>query len=206
MKGSAIVFVLAALAVTTGCVTMPAGPTVAVMPGPEKPFDVFQEEDAVCRQWALQQIGGASPGESSGKGVAKGAVAGTALGAGLGAALGAASGSAGTGAAIGAGTGLLAGTAVGSGSGYDAEYELQRRYDIAYQQCMYAKGNQIPGVTPQYASVQPPPPPPSQAGRWVTVPGQAVRGVWVPEHKVFVPAPTPKTPAPGAAGPGPSPP
>jgi hypothetical protein len=199
MKRSLILFVLAALVVPAACVTMPSGPTVAVMPGPEKPFEVFQEDDAVCRQWALQQIGGAPPGESSGRSVAGGAIAGTALGAGLGAALGAASGNAGAGAAIGAGTGLLAGTAVGSGSGYDAEYELQRRYDIAYQQCMYTKGNQIPGVRPpQYASAPPPPPSPSgPAGKWVTMPGQTINGVWVPEHKVYVPNPAAKAPAPG---------
>jgi len=27
---------------------------------------------------------------------------------------------------------------------YGAGWEVQRRYDNAYQQCMYAKGNQIP--------------------------------------------------------------
>jgi hypothetical protein len=30
---------------------------------------------------------------------------------------------------------------------YGAGWEVQRRYDNAYQQCMYAKGNQIPAVT-----------------------------------------------------------
>ncbi|HQP55162.1 MAG TPA: hypothetical protein PLN83_03555, partial [Syntrophorhabdus sp.] len=72
------------------------------------------------------------------------------------------------------------------------QWELQRQYDIAYSQCMYAKGNQVPGVVkrqPQ-ADVPPPPPPPSvNPGSWVTVPGQYVNGKWVPEHKVFVPPP-----------------
>jgi len=45
----------------------------------------------------------------------------------------------------------------------------QRWYDIAYLQCMYAKGNQIPGVAPgappppSGAPVTPGPPPPTQA-------------------------------------------
>jgi hypothetical protein len=43
-------------------------------------------------------------------------------------------------------------------------WEAQRRYDGAYQQCMYAKGNQIPGAMRQtrrgYGPPPPPPPPP----------------------------------------------
>jgi hypothetical protein len=45
--------------------------------------------------------------------------------------------------------------------------EVQRRYDNAYVQCMYAKGNQIPAVASPVArralSVAPPPPPPLPA-------------------------------------------
>ena len=70
----------------------------------------------------------------------------------MGSAIGAATGKgAGAGAAIGGGTGLLGGTAMGSNAGASSEYTLQKRYDIAYQQCMYAKGNQIPGVVRQPA-------------------------------------------------------
>lgn len=38
---------------------------------------------------------------------------------------------------------------------------VQDRYDIAYQQCMYARGNQIPGVVPasRPSGMSPPPPP-----------------------------------------------
>ena len=35
---------------------------------------------------------------------------------------------------------------------------LQARYDMAYVQCMYAKGNVVPGALPPGASVAPPPP------------------------------------------------
>ena len=48
----------------------------------------------------------------------------------------------------GAGMGLLMGSAIGSGQSGQATQDLQRRYDIAYEQCMYAKGNQIPGAQP----------------------------------------------------------
>ena len=41
-----------ALALLGGCATMPTGPTVAAMPGPGKPFEVFQADDYACRQWA----------------------------------------------------------------------------------------------------------------------------------------------------------
>jgi hypothetical protein len=50
----------------------------------------------------------------------------------------------GAGAAIGAGTGLLLGSAAGSSYAAGSYYAVQRRYDNAYVQCMYAKGNQVP--------------------------------------------------------------
>jgi hypothetical protein len=155
--------VFLALALLGGCATMPSGPTVAVYPGPGKPFEVFQADDYACRQWADQQIGGTSPSQAANQNLASGAVVGTLVGAGLGAAIGAATGNVGAGAAIGAGAGLLTGTATASGPAASSGYMLQRRYDIAYQQCMYAKGNQIPGVRPARAYGPPPPaygPPP----------------------------------------------
>ena len=81
------------------------------------------------------------------------------VGAGLGALIGAATGNAGAGAAIGAGAGLLGGTSIGANEGAASGYQLQRRYDIAYQQCMVAKGNQIPGAVRRPASAYAPPPP-----------------------------------------------
>ena len=128
-----------------GCATIPTGPTVMVMPPPGKSFDQFQYDDAVCRQWAAQQIG-LSPQEVANQNTATGAVVGTAVGAGLGAAIGSTSGHAGSGAAIGAASGLLFGTTSGMNAGQAYGWRAQRQYDIAYQQCMYAKGNQIPGV------------------------------------------------------------
>lgn len=84
---------LVAVALVSGCAAVPAGPSVRVLPGIGKPFEDFQADDSICRQWAGQQV-------------------------------------------------------------------VQWRYDIAYQQCMYARGNQIPSVVPaSRPGVTPPPPP-----------------------------------------------
>jgi hypothetical protein len=145
-----------------GCATLPSGPSVMVLPAPGKPFDQFQADDANCKWWASQQVG-LTPQETINKNMASGAALGTLVGAGLGAAIGAASGNAGIGAAIGAGSGLLAGTISGADAGQGYQGETQRRYDIAYQQCMYAKGNQVSGAvqrSPSNYGAMPPPPPP----------------------------------------------
>jgi YMGG-like Gly-zipper len=146
------------------CTTLPTGPNVMVLPGVGKPFDQFQVDDIVCRQYAQQQTGSV-PGEASTQHTLSGAAIGTLLGAGAGAAIGAAAGRPDVGAAVGAGTGLLVGTAAGAESGTAATGSLQWRYDIAYVQCMYAKGNQVPGAAAPSNYVPPPPnapPPPSQ--------------------------------------------
>jgi hypothetical protein len=163
MKRNIIIFLSLALLTVAGCATIPRGPSVMALPGPGKTFEQFQADDAICRQWAAQQIG-LSPQETINQNTAAGAVAGTAIGAGLGAAIGAASGHAGAGAAIGAGSGLLVGTATGANTGQFYGWEAQRRYDIAYTQCMYAKGNDIPEMVMRPRRLQrivlPPPLPP----------------------------------------------
>src|SRR5262249_48600935 len=93
LKGAAA---LAAASVLVGCARAPLGPTVAVMPAANKPFPVFQQEDAYCRNFAQQQTAGTA--EAANNAQLGTAVIGTVLGAGLGAALGG-----GHGAAVGAG-------------------------------------------------------------------------------------------------------
>jgi hypothetical protein len=149
---------ISALVLLAGCIQVPLGPSVAVMPAPGKPFDLFVGEEALCRQYAEQQVG-ISPQQATANSTITGAAAGTALGAAAGGAIGAAFGSPGPGAAVGAGTGLLTGSAVGANAGYGASWAIQRRYDIAYEQCMYAKGNQIPGFPTAYAAPPLPSPP-----------------------------------------------
>jgi hypothetical protein len=151
---------LPVLALLSACATMPVGPNVMVLPGAGKPFDQFQIDDVVCRQFAQQQLGGVPPGQASTQATLSGVAIGTFLGAGVGAAIGAAAGRPDVGAAVGAGTGLLTGTAAASESGASSAGALQWRYDVAYVQCMYAKGNQVPGAvsTPQPGFAPPPPP------------------------------------------------
>ena len=115
-------------------------------------FDVFQTDQALCKQFASDQIrGGAEQSNNRQVGTA---VVGTLLGAGLGAALGG-----GRGAAVGAGVGAVGGTAVGAGGGQQTQYSLQQRYDMAYAQCMYSRGNQVPGYQQQPQQGYAPPPP-----------------------------------------------
>jgi uncharacterized protein YcfJ len=132
-----------------------------VLPGPGKPFEVFQAEDVMCRNWASARIG-QSPQETADRSVSSGAAAGAVVGAGIGAIIGSGSGDAASGAAVGAAGGLLIGAAEGAHAGRVYGWEAQRRYDIAYQQCMYANGNIIPGVKRSGTArkLLPPPPPP----------------------------------------------
>jgi hypothetical protein len=159
---------LSVMGFLSACATLPSGPTVMVLPGVGKPFDLFQAEDATCRQFAQLQTG-IAPGQAATQSTVGGAALGTALGAGVGAAIGAAAGRPDVGAAVGAGGGLLMGTSAGAQSGAISAGTIQWRYDVAYGQCMYAKGNQVPGMVsappPRYAPPPPPnaPPPPGSA-------------------------------------------
>lgn len=123
----------------TACATTPLGPTVQVLPGANKPFQVFTEDQDTCKKYAEAQTKGQADAANN-KAVGS-ALLGTALGVGLGAAVGGSRG-AGTGAAVGA----IVGTGVGTDKSQDAQYSIQQQYDNAYIQCMYAKGNQVPGV------------------------------------------------------------
>jgi hypothetical protein len=137
-----------------GCITVPSGPSVMVLPGTNKNFDQFQADGFACNQYAQQFTGG--PAQAAANNAAGNAVAGTLLGAAAGAALGAVGGNAGAGAAIGAGTGLLFGGTAGANSVYYSNYDMQVRYDQAYMHCMYAKGNQVPTGGPARPRMGPP--------------------------------------------------
>jgi len=150
MKRMKLIAVSICLFAVTGCAaTLPQGPSVLVLPPHGKPFAQFQAEDANCRKWGERSVG-ISPAEAHDKSAATGAAVGALTGAGAGALLGSASGHMGAGAAIGTGIGLLMGTAVGSDAGQVSAREAQRRYDIAYVQCMASSGNQVGGSVPGY--------------------------------------------------------
>lgn len=139
-----------------GCATAPTGPRVAVMPTPGKPFEVFAEEDKVCRNFAEQSVG-PSGNDNSAQNFLSSAALGTVIGAAAGSL---SNGHGGSGAAVG----LAGGSLVGAGQSSNAMHDSQHRYDIAYEQCMYAKGNQIPGYAPPPRYVAPPAPATSPTG------------------------------------------
>ena len=166
------ILIMIAVFCISGCATIPPGPSVMVLPAQGKSFEEFRADDLTCRDWAETQTGWKA-NDTVNQNLAAGAAIGTVLGAGLGAAIGSASGHVGAGAGIGAATGLAAGTAIGGDQAQASGHEVQRRYDNAYKQCMYSKGNQVSGVVvhqsgptyypppppPNYGSAPPPPPP-----------------------------------------------
>jgi hypothetical protein len=152
------------LAMLAGCASVPTGPSVMVLPGDGRTFDQFRYDDADCRNFATAQIGGAQADQAAADSLARSAVLGTIIGAAAGGAINGRHG-----AATGAGAGLLVGAAAGSGAAQGSAYSVQRRYDYAFQQCMYSKGHKIPG---QAARAYPPSPPPGQS-YYVPPPGSA---------------------------------
>lgn len=139
------------------CASVPSGPSMLVLPGTGKSFDQFRNDDLVCRNFAQQQTGSSAQAFGEDSGVRSAAV-GTAVGAVAGAAIGGSRG-----AGIGAGTGLLFGSASGSSAASSSASTMQRRYDNAYIQCMYAQGHRVPvsgqlrEAPTSYRAVPPPP-------------------------------------------------
>ena len=156
------ILLIGAGALIAGCATPPpSGPSVMVLPGSSKTFDQFRVDDNECRTYASSQVGGQTAADAQTNSAVKSAAIGTAVGAAAGGLIGGNSG-----AGVGAGVGLLGGSLAGVSASDSSGYSLQRRYDFAYQQCMYAKGHQIP-MAGRYAPYQqsskqaaPPPPPP----------------------------------------------
>jgi len=127
------------LSLLGGCATLPPGPSVMVLPGTGKNFDQFHRDDIQCRNFALQQVGGAPPSQSASQNGVASAITGTAIGAAAGAVMGGERG-----AAVGAGAGLLVGSLAGSDTAQRSAYYSQKYYDNAYIQCMYANGHLVP--------------------------------------------------------------
>lgn len=167
----------------TACASVPEGPSMMVLPGTGKNFTEFRNDDAMCRNFALDQIGGRSPNQTANQAT----VSGAAVGALIGAAAGAALGNNGNAAAAGAGVGLLMGAAAGNDNARYSGYGAQRRYDQAYQQCMYASGHKVPVYggysvnSSRYVA-----PAPAQ-----TIPQPAVSGAPIPPPPPGSPPPPP---------------
>jgi len=127
-----------ALLLLGACASVPTGPSVMVLPGSNKTFEQFRFDDYECRQYASEYSGGKTAEQASADAGVRSAAAGAAIGA-------------------------IAGT----GAGAQSAHTVQGRYDIGYQQCMYAKGHQIPMAASRYdrpyrpsRPMAPPPPPP----------------------------------------------
>ena len=138
MKKPAIVLALAALFIA-GCATYPTGPSMMSLPGTGKTFDQFRVDDGECQRYAFSVIGGNTAEKAAEDSAVKSAVIGTAVGAAAGAVIGGRNS-----AGIGAGTGLLFGSVAGTDASQRSAYGSQKRYDNAYIQCMYARGNRVP--------------------------------------------------------------
>jgi hypothetical protein len=137
-----------------GCAATPMGTTVQTMPGPGKTFEAFQADNASCKSFAADQVRGQA--DAANQRAVGAAALTTVLSAGLGAAVGGAVGDAGNGAATGA--------AIGANSSANDQGMIQLQYDNAFSQCMYAKGELVPGYAPVAVAAAPaaerPPPDP----------------------------------------------
>ena len=129
-----------------GCAVTPSAPGVLVLPGSQKSAPQFQADNARCQQQAQAFV--APQVEAANNQAAASAVVGTVIGAAVGALLGTGyyyNGNNSSAAAWGAGTGLLLGSTVAAGQSQVSSASLQQRYDVAFMQCMFALGNQVPG-------------------------------------------------------------
>lgn len=165
-----LIYSLLALLMLTGCASAPSAPSVLALPGTGRGFDEFRADDMYCRDFAFQQIGGKAREQAANSAGIGNAAVGTVVGAVAGAAIGGQRA-----AGAGAGMGLIVGSAAGAGASQTALYGSQRQYDMAYVQCMYAKGHRVPvsatylppsaapsapaGAIPPPPAGMPPPPP-----------------------------------------------
>jgi uncharacterized protein YcfJ len=103
------------------------------MPAQGKSMETFQQDEGYCEQYANERATGKV--QQANDNELRNGVIGAALGAGLGALAGDTKGAV-AGGIIG---GVLGGS---SGAGYD-QHRVQRTYDVAYAQCMTARGNDV---------------------------------------------------------------
>jgi hypothetical protein len=190
--------VLGAAVLTTGCVSVPTGPSTMALPGTGKPFDQFRADDGSCRQYAYELVGGRTAENAQVDSGVKSTVAGAAIGALIGGAVGGGHGAA-VGAGVGGGAGALAGICAADASGY----ATQQRYDNAYTQCMYSRGHRVAvngGYGYRNAVAAGYYPPPAPATTYVPTPGSyAPQPPAAPAARAYPPPPPPGSPPPNPA-------
>ena len=116
------------------------------MPGAGKTLEAFQADNGACKAFAADQVAGQA--DAANQRAIGTALLTTALGAATGAAGGSVTGQAGSGAAVGGAVGAGAGAAIGAMNNTADQQGIQAQYDNAFSQCMYAKGEQVPGFAP----------------------------------------------------------
>jgi len=172
---------MVAVIALTGCAPTVMAPTVPVMPGANKPFDQFAADQQNCRGYANSQT---APLAAQANNQALGTtLLTTALGAGLGAAVGG-----GRGAAIGAASGAVVGGSMAAQGSALAGMSIQQQYDVYYSQCMYARGNQVPGFSPNMYAIPPYPGPGGPPPGMMPPPGGPMPP---PPPGAYVPPPPP---------------
>src|SRR5271165_6392519 len=149
MRRAALIGAMTPMLLLAACAETPMGPTVQVLPGPGKSFSSFQNDQAICRQFAEQAVRDQAQGANL-RGLGTAALT-TALGAGLGAAIGG-----GQGAAIGAAAGAVGGSGLGLVRTSNAQNSIQALYDNAFVQCMFSLGNAVPNTGPMMTQPQAP--------------------------------------------------
>lgn len=140
----------AALLALSGCILPPISPSVKVFPAQGKSSERFAQEDASCKEFALHEISGYPYHADSD--VVGGAISGTLLGPGVEVSVNA--GQTATKVMV-----MLIGTGIYERGDAWMQMTLQQRDNVAYMQCMHAKGNDVPGYT-GVAIASPPQPPP----------------------------------------------
>ncbi len=156
------ILIAAVALVLSACAVAPTAPSVMVLPGSQKTASQFQADSDACQQQAQALF--ANEAQAANNQAGTNVVVGTVIGAAAGALLGQGSYNPSAVAGWGAGAGLLIGSTAAGGSSQYASYSMQQRFDIAYMQCMYLRGNQVPGqVTYRRQAMVPPPnyPPPN---------------------------------------------
>jgi hypothetical protein len=143
---ASIALLIAALMLGACAIAPPSGPSVMALPTEGKTFEQFQADDAACQQYAAGRIGNGTPQQAANESGAASTAIGTTLGAAAGALIGVAAGDPAIGAAIGGGGGLLLSSMIGMSNAYASGAALQQRYDMAYIQCMVAKGESVPAA------------------------------------------------------------
>lgn len=152
---------MTAVLLLAGCASVPSGPSVLALPGTNRDYSEFRDDDMRCREYAAHEVGPADNDPAI-----RNAIIGTVIGAAAGAAIGDSHRAAGT----GAGAGLLIGSLAGTETTHYRNRGTQRQYDNVYIQCMYGKGHRVPvsGAMTGRNAVPPPPPPPSAPADTVT--------------------------------------